>query len=318
MATIKASELVELFEKALIENWGYIFGAAGKEWTAARQKQIENKMVTLYGGSWKTNSEAQGNDYYKSARYGSKWIGHMVADCSGMFVWAFSTKGIRISHSSHYQYTDYCVEKGTLKNGLRSNGNELQPGTAVFVYKDERKRYTHVGLYVGNGNVIEAAGTESGVITSKVTDKKWNRWGMMKNVDYTNAETVKPEDPEHQEPAETETPTQAMPTVRRGDRSGAVRTLQQGLLALGYELPKYGADGDFGAETEKAVKAFQKASGLSQDGVVGKKTWAALAKALEQPEEPEQPKTYTYTVSGLTGEQADALIGIYGGEKKED
>ena len=33
--------------------------------------------------------------------------------------------------------------------------------------------------------------------------------------------------------------------------------LQTDLMKLGYALPKYGADGDYGAETEKAVKQFQ-------------------------------------------------------------
>ena len=60
---MKASELVAVFRKALEDHWGYIFGAAGKEWTESRQKQIVNKMVTLYGGSWKNNSEAKDNGH---------------------------------------------------------------------------------------------------------------------------------------------------------------------------------------------------------------------------------------------------------------
>ena len=35
-------------------------------------------------------------------------------------------------------------------------------------------------------------------------------------------------------------------------------------------------DGDFGPNTEKAVRAFQKAKGLTQDGIVGKDTWSSL------------------------------------------
>ncbi|MPM84008.1 hypothetical protein SDC9_131078 [bioreactor metagenome] len=35
-------------------------------------------------------------------------------------------------------------------------------------------------------------------------------------------------------------------------------------------------DGDFGAKTDIAVKAYQKAKGLLVDGIVGNKTWAAL------------------------------------------
>lgn len=38
-----------------------------------------------------------------------------------------------------------------------------------------------------------------------------------------------------------------------------MRLLQQRLIAKGYHLPKYGADGDFGTETKAAVLAFQRA-----------------------------------------------------------
>jgi hypothetical protein len=56
----------------------------------------------------------------------------------------------------------------------------------------------------------------------------------------------------------------------------SVRILQQALLDIGYSLPKYGVDGVFGEETETAVKAFQKANSLSDDGIVGPKTMQAL------------------------------------------
>lgn len=46
----------------------------------------------------------------------------------------------------------------------------------------------------------------------------------------------------------------------------------------GYTLGGYGCDGKFGKATEKAVKKFQKAKGLTIDGIVGKNTWKALTK----------------------------------------
>ena len=46
-----------------------------------------------------------------------------------------------------------------------------------------------------------------------------------------------------------------------------VKQLQQFLISKGYSLPKYGVDGYYGKETEAAVKAWQKDSGLSVNGI---------------------------------------------------
>ena len=58
------------------------------------------------------------------------------------------------------------------------------------------------------------------------------------------------------------------PTIRLGSRGADVRYLQTKLRLT--------ADGIFGANTRKAVIAFQKSKGLTADGVVGARTWAAL------------------------------------------
>lgn len=83
----------------------------------------------------------------------------------------------------------------------------------------------------------------------------------------------------------------AWPTVRRGDGytskgtghlNDDVKTEQGLLLARGFPDqnsadPKTAADGYFGSGTETSTKQFQSSKGLSSDGVVGQKTWTALA-----------------------------------------
>ena len=64
--------------------------------------------------------------------------------------------------------------------------------------------------------------------------------------------------------------------LRLGDSGPAVLAAQTRLTALGYWLGT--PDGHFEDSTEQAVYAFQKAAGLTRDGVVGPKTAAALAK----------------------------------------
>lgn len=82
------------------------------------------------------------------------------------------------------------------------------------------------------------------------------------------------------------TPTPVEP--KYGDRElykglsgNDVVELQKRLMSLNYTLPKYGADGDFGDETESAVKAFQKDNKLDVDGIVGPNTYAAIEEALK-------------------------------------
>ena len=71
------------------------------------------------------------------------------------------------------------------------------------------------------------------------------------------------------------TPTPTPPSLQRGfTGSDAVRAVQKRLKELGYY--KGSADGDFGPATEEAVKAFQRANGLTVDGKVGQKTLAKM------------------------------------------
>lgn len=70
----------------------------------------------------------------------------------------------------------------------------------------------------------------------------------------------------------------------RGSQGSDVATLQQRLIALGYDLGEWGADGDFGDATERAVRQFQSDRHLEIDGEVGEATWAALGEDPPKPE----------------------------------
>lgn len=67
--------------------------------------------------------------------------------------------------------------------------------------------------------------------------------------------------------------------LKKGMEGEDVKELQTRLIALGYSMPKYGADGDYGSETVSAVKAFQEDNGLEVDGEFGSKSLAALEAA---------------------------------------
>ena len=249
---ISPQDLTGKFRQALKEEWGYIWGTAGEKWTAEKQKELEKTTDA---------NRAQGR------QYGSKWIGHRVADCSGLFSWAFKQLGGTIYHGSDTMYRKYCVNKGELSKGKRTDRGTLKPGTAVFVWNGSS--YSHVGLYAGGGIVIEAMSTLKGVTTTKVTAGKWTHWGEVTGVDYAgdNAEL-------RMQNAELNAENRL--TIRRGSKGETVAEMQGVLERLGYDLGSCGVDGDFGRMTEKAVKAFQKDHGLKTDGICGPRTWKEL------------------------------------------
>ena len=183
MAVISAADLIAKFQYAIDNNWGYVLNTWHTMWTQALQDAKVKYMINKYGKDWKTTGK--GDQQYYNALNCGKWVGHWVTDCSGLFYWAFKELGGYMYHGSNTMWKSYCVDKGKLSNGKRTDGQELKPGTAVFVLKDGTNR-SHVGLYVGNGKVIEAAGQSSGVIYSEITNKKWCEWGELKGVDYTN------------------------------------------------------------------------------------------------------------------------------------
>ena len=266
---IKPSDLIAKFQYAIDHNFGYIWGTAGVMWTQAKQNAATRDMTV---------------------KYGQRWVGHMVADCSGLFSWAFKQLGGYMYHGSNTMYNSYCTAKGKLSGGKRSDGKELKPGTAVFTGTDAN--HGHVGLFIGNGVIIEAKGTVAGCVKSKVTESRWTYWGELKGVDYA--------DPT---PAPTPEPT-GKPTLRRGDKGEYVTLAQTELINKGYSCGSFGADGQFGAATEAAVRQFQKDHSLTVDGVIGSKTWAALDAS-------EPSVKYTVTIPHLSKSQAEALARQY-------
>ena len=103
------------------------------------------------------------------------------------------------------------------------------------------------------------------------------------------------------------------PTLKMGDVGADVKRMQEALLSKGYDLGKYGADGDFGPGTDSAVRAFQKAKGLETDGVVGPKTWAALLAEAAGATGAAGAKLYRLTIESRDLQALEALRRANGG-----
>ena len=112
------------------------------------------------------------------------------------------------------------------------------------------------------------------------------------------------------------TPAPTVGTLKSGASGSEVRALQQRLKDLGFYSGK--VDGKFGAGTEQAVKAFQKASGLKADGAAGSKTMAALnahsavrvtatPKVTATPRPTSTPRTNLYLSLGSKSDHVKTL-----------
>lgn len=266
---------VEGLKAALKRKDGYIMGARGQDpskWSTTSwwftQYSGEQKKKALY---WRENA----------AR---------VWDCNGMAEGLYEDySGVNINTKARFNYAEWCSPKG---EGLIP-ADKRTPGAAVFIHSKAKGYITHVGYLVepvevgnqsGDWYVIEARGVMYGVVKTRLYDRGWNRWGYMTK--YFEYDTI---------PAQnTET------ALCKGDSGDAVKELQMVLITAGYSCGTYGADGDFGSATERAVKAFQADHNIAVSGKIDEATQAALdALTVEDADDNvTDAAEVTYTVTG--------------------
>ena len=174
--SIPSKSILSDFQMMLADKWGYIPATAGTLWTQAKQDATQNAMAQ---------------------KYGSKWIGHMVADCSGAFVYSYKKYGESIYHGSNRIARKYVVELLPI--------SEAKPGMAAFKfyapgqkgynlpenykqggsqYNGDLNDYYHIGLVDEDPRyVLNSATTANGFIRSKISNG-WNACGYLKAVDY--------------------------------------------------------------------------------------------------------------------------------------
>lgn len=151
MSKIPVSEVYRYLDMMLRDRWGYIYGTAGILWTQSRQNSTTNEMAQ---------------------KYGAKWVGHMVADCSGVMVYIWKKFGLKIPHGS---------------NSIRRQSvgqTQLTPEPGYAAFKVKKSDYYHIGIVGADGaTVYEARGTQAGFVTSKA--EEWDCFAAFNDVAYS-------------------------------------------------------------------------------------------------------------------------------------
>ncbi len=90
---------------------------------------------------------------YALAQVGKSYVygaaGPSAFDCSGLTMMAWRQAGVSLPHSSSAQYG----------GGTKVSTSALQPGDLVYYYSP----ISHVGIYIGNGQIVHAANPSTGV-----------------------------------------------------------------------------------------------------------------------------------------------------------
>lgn len=218
-------------------------------------------------------------------------------DCQGMIEEAVRKAGGSMSYSGSNAMARAVSGLTTLKEAKKAG---LRPGTALFIHEDGGDypkeyhadglgNFSHVGLYAGEDalidtdkygkprscNVVHSSAT-MGRVAGSTLQNGWTHAGYFREIEYGDGDSAAPVP---STPPSSQ--TLGSRTLKRGDTGSDVQEMQANLMMLGYDLGSYGADGDFGSRTEKAVMAFQRSSALDVDGKYGSITHKALMGVLD-------------------------------------
>lgn len=252
----------------------------------------------------KTGNAGSGN-YTKYNRDMRAWakVGSLNAQwCQAFVDWCFiKAFGIDDAKKLIYVFTNYTP---TGSNAFKKHGRYIKRGAGkpkrgdvIYFYSKPKGRIGHVGIvYKVSGNTVYTIEGNTSGASSLVT----NGGGVRKksysmsstyidgygSVDYAALGTAGDEGI---------APTDAL---KNGDEGAKVKEMQEGLIRLGFDCGRWGADGDFGDATEMAVKDFQKSFGLPVDGVFGPASYDMMCKALAALDKPVTEPGYVEIVGG--------------------
>ena len=242
----------------------YVFGAWGGLCSTAYRLKYAGYTPAMAGKIRQYCPVLAGK---QSSCAGCRYAGRRAFDCRGLTHWCLDQAGV-IALTGQGANSQYATTSNWDARGEIASLPDL-PGIVLF--RRSGKSMAHTGLYIGSCRVVHAKGHAYGVVETALSGGGWTHWAApngLYTADQINAAGK----------AAMKGGEEKVRTIKKGSTGEAVKILQQSLVNAGFILT---VDGSFGKITEAAVKAYQEAKGLTQDGVVGALTWAALGVADE-------------------------------------
>ena len=182
-------------------------------------------------------------------------------------------------------------------------------GDQIFFYSGGDINHTGIVVRVDGGSVHTVEGNSSDMVAERVysvSDSRIAGYGRP-NWAAVNLEGIKdygvgvePGEPGIVEKQRSY--TLSFPYLSKGSTGDSVWVLQTLLQAHNISVGPFGADKDFGSDTELAVRQYQRKHGLQADGIVGPDTGAALfgGEVYTSETTEEEPKADSFWNSLLT------------------
>ena len=209
-------------------------------------------------------------------KYGKEYGVNGTAWCCQFVWWVFKHAGASaLFYGGGKTAWVPSVRKHYTQKGkwIRRGDGTPKPGDLIiFGNRDDSGSGKHIGIitkvtsstvYTVEGNTTKSGySANGGMVAAKSYSRTNGNIAGYCSVDYDDE--VK------------ETVEMTLEVLKKGSKGDNVKALQILLIGYGFDCGSYGADGDFGSATDEAVRNYQKAKGLTVDGIVGKNTWNKL------------------------------------------
>lgn len=165
-------KLVEHSKMALKEKWGYVYGTFG---TVLNEPLLQQKLK-----QYPKNVQVY-EDFIRK-----NWMNKRAVDCVGLIKSYLWWNGGNVKYNPNQDKSANGMYQLAKEKGPISTIPEI-PG--ILVWKDG-----HIGVYIGNGQVIESRGTKYGVIQSPLKGNgsaEWTNWCKCPYIGYVEEQPIK-------------------------------------------------------------------------------------------------------------------------------